>query len=332
LQELESVADSFIRVRLTRIDDLDLRLFDFDYDLTLTFFFLDADGRVYARYGGRDAENPDRRQSLAGLRYTMESVLAEHRSDRPRFALRSEEGPRTIRDVQGGRRNGCFHCHQVKEILNENLRKKGEWTRDLIWRYPLPENVGVTLDVDRGNVVRSVEAQSPAAAAGVLPGDRLRRAGQTPIHSIADLMFALDRAPRQGKVELAWQRGTAERSATLVLAEGWRRTDLTWRPSVQHLVPSVRLYGKDLTAEERQPLGLSPRQLAFKQNDFVPTPVQKAGIRGGDIILGIDGKALEMDVVDFIHYVQRHYLVGDRVVIDVIRNRERMHFTMELLP
>jgi S1-C subfamily serine protease len=262
----------------------------------------------------------------------MESVLAEHRGDRPRFAPRSAEGPTTIREVPGVRRGGCLHCHQVKEVLNESLRKKGEWSRELIWRYPLPENIGVTLDVDRGNVVHAVAAQSPAAAAGVLPGDRLRRAGQTPIHSIADLMFALDRAPRQGTLQLAWQRGAGEQTATVSLADGWRRTDLTWRPSVQHLVPSVRLYGKDLAAEERQGLGLSAKQLAFRQNDFVPTPVQKAGVRAGDIVLGLDGKTLEMDVVDFIHYVQRHYLVGDRVVIDVIRNRERLHFPMELLP
>jgi hypothetical protein len=62
-----------VRVRLTRIDDQDLNLFEFDYDLTFMVFILDAEGRVYARYGGRSPEGPDQRQSLEGLRYTMGS-------------------------------------------------------------------------------------------------------------------------------------------------------------------------------------------------------------------------------------------------------------------
>src|SRR5262245_20962536 len=96
-------------------------------------FFFDAQERVYARYGGRDAENPDRRQSLAGLRYTMASVLDMHHSASKAYVPRFEEGPRTIRDVPGARRGGCYHCHQVKEAINESMRKAGKWSRDLVW-------------------------------------------------------------------------------------------------------------------------------------------------------------------------------------------------------
>ena len=66
-----------------------------------------------------------------------------------------------------------MHCHQVKERLNANLKRTGKWTRDLAWRYPLPENLGITLDVDRGNIVKKITVKSPAAAAGVRVGDRL---------------------------------------------------------------------------------------------------------------------------------------------------------------
>ena len=51
---IKDVADKFVRVRLTRIDNQDLNLFEFDYDLTFMVFFLNAEGKVYARYGGRD--------------------------------------------------------------------------------------------------------------------------------------------------------------------------------------------------------------------------------------------------------------------------------------
>ena len=66
---------------MTRIDDVDLNLFEFDYDLTFMVFFLDAEEKVYGRYGGRDAASPDGRQSLDGLRYTMKSVLEMHERD-----------------------------------------------------------------------------------------------------------------------------------------------------------------------------------------------------------------------------------------------------------
>src|SRR5205823_13416877 len=85
LERLKDLADRFVRVRLTRIDTEDLNLFEFDYDLTFMVFFLDAAGRVYARYGGRDATSADSRQSLAGLAYTTQSVLRTH--ERPSIAL-----------------------------------------------------------------------------------------------------------------------------------------------------------------------------------------------------------------------------------------------------
>ena len=49
------MADAFVRVRLTQITGYDLRLFDFDQDLTWAAFFMNADGYVYGRFGGRDA-------------------------------------------------------------------------------------------------------------------------------------------------------------------------------------------------------------------------------------------------------------------------------------
>src|SRR5438067_12657941 len=93
LERIQEVADKFVRVRLTRIDDVDLNLFDFDYDLTFMVFFLNAEGKVYARYGGRDAEGPDKRQSLEGLRYTMESVLRMHGRAEKSFAPKARTAP-----------------------------------------------------------------------------------------------------------------------------------------------------------------------------------------------------------------------------------------------
>ncbi len=43
-------------MRLAQFEDLDLNLFEFDLDLTMMIFFLNADERIYGRYGGRDAD------------------------------------------------------------------------------------------------------------------------------------------------------------------------------------------------------------------------------------------------------------------------------------
>jgi hypothetical protein len=331
LERLQDVAERFVRVRLTRIDNADLSLFEFDYDLTFMVFFLNAEGKVYARYGGRDGASPDSRQSLEGLRYTMESVLRMHGRAEPAFAPRSQEGPRFIRDLSDRRRRGgCLHCHQVKEILHADLKRKGQWIPDRIWRYPLPDNLGLVLEVDRGNVVKAVTAKSPAAGAGLAAGDVLRLLGGVPIHSFADAQFALDRAPRTGAVEMAWQRGDRPMTGKLALAEGWRRTDISWRPSLKQLVPAARLYGKDLTAAEKQALRLTARQLAFRQRDGLSAQARAAGIQVGDIILGVDDKHLEMDVYDFLGYVERHYLIGEQVTVNVLRDGQRLRLPMTL--
>jgi predicted metalloprotease with PDZ domain len=339
LDGIKELADKFVRVRLPRVDNLDLNVFEFDYDVTLMVFFLDERDRVYARYGGRDAKGADSRHSLAGLRYTMESVLALHQrrqeavdaDDRLDFAPKSQESPKYLRD--GGARSfarGCLHCHQVKEALNGEVRRAGKWDRESIFRYPLPENLGLTLELDRGNVVKSVAEKTPAAAAGLQAGDVLRRLNGVPIHSFGDAQFALDRAPRTGPIDIAWQRDGKPRQDKLELPAGWRRTEVAWRASMRGLLPYPRVGGKDLTADEKKALGLSLTQLAFRQRDFVSSVLKATGIRSGDVVLGFDGKHLEMTAEEFTRYVQNNYLVGDKVTIDVLRDGKRHEFSMTL--
>lgn len=319
-----------MRVRLTRIDQEDLNLFEFDYDVTFMIFFLSADGKVYARYGGRDSENADNRQSLAGLAYTMNSVLAMHQREEKVFARRIAEAPKYIREVPGARRGGCFHCHQVKEVLNADLERKGQWNRDMVWRFPLPENLGFELEVDRGNVVKKVHGSSPAQAAGLAAGDRLQRLNDVPIHSFADAQFALDIAPKTGTIDVVWSRDNQTIKNHLLLTEGWRKTDVSWRPSMQRLIPNVRLYGVDLSVDEKKAIGLPATRLAFRQRDPVTLQAKTAGIMPGDIILGVDDKPLEMHVDRFLGYIQQNYFIGDSVTVNLLRDGRRMNLSMSL--
>lgn len=317
-------------MRLTRVIDVDINLFAFDFDLTMMTFFLSPEGKVYSRYGGRDSKDAENRLSLAGLRHTMESVLAMHKSKTPLVAERAVEKPLIPKDMSIAKR-GCVHCHNVKEQQEIDLTKAGQWTRDRVWRFPPPDNLGVILEVDRGNVVREVTLDSPAAKAGIEKGDQLRTLKGVPVHSFGDALFALDRAPAKGAIDVAWERDGKAMSAKLELSEGWKKTDITWRPSQQHRIPSLKLYGDDLKADEKKALGLKPEQLAFRQQKEVSSHAARAGFKPGDVVVGVDNLEPEMSMSDFLSLVRRKYLVGDQVNVHVLRDGKRLKVPMKLI-
>ena len=76
--------------------------------------------------------------------------------------------------------------------------------------------------------------------------------------------------------------------------------------------------------------GLSASQLAFRQQNLVPSQAQAAGVHAGDIILGVDGKTLDMDVIAFLRYVNRNYLVGEQVTVNLLRDGKRLDLKMTL--
>jgi len=317
-------------VRLTRIDDVDLNLFEFDWDLTFVAFFLNAEKKVYARYGGRDATGADSRQSLEGLRYTMESVLAMHDSATKLFAPRTEPGPMYARDVTGWYGGGCMHCHQVKEAVHDKLKRDGKWTRDQAWRFPLPENIGVRLDNDRGNVVEAVLPDSAAAQAGIQSDDVLLTVGPVPIHSFADAQFALDKAPAQGRLSVAWLRGTERLAADLDLPRDWKKTDLSWRASVRwRLIPSLPLSGEDLSPDDRRSLGLLEGQLAFR-GARLKDRAREAGLQAGDIVVALNDRTPNMTVSDFRAFIRREFLVGDTITLTVLRDGKPIKIPLTL--
>lgn len=319
-----------MRVRLPRVDNCDLNLFEFDYDLTMMVFFMDANERIYARYGGRDAENADNRQSLEGLRQTMLSVVQTHKTEKNRIAPKTTGGPKFIREgnqMGGGR---CMHCHDIKEELNRQLVAQGDWDRDQVWRYPLPENVGFRLFVDKPNTVERVTPGSPAEKAGLEPGDRIRQMGAIPIHSFADAQTALDRAPISGSLPIVYRRSGKDQKSTLELVDGWRKTDLTWRTSMRRMIPRFSLPGKDLTSDEKKALGLPSNVLAYRLADTVSQRLKDLGFEPKDLVLGIEGKPLHLSASEFVGFVEREYLVGDSVRILVNRNGRSVVVPMAL--
>jgi serine protease Do len=256
-----------------------------------------------------------------------------HEREDKLFAPKAAEAPRTAKGLAGPNTftRGCMHCHEVREALNTELAKTSTFTRESVWRYPFPENIGLELEVDRGDTVKAVNDKSPAAAAGLIKGDVIQRLNGVPIHSFADVQYALDRAPREGAIEILWKREKDDHKEKLQLTKGWRKTDVSWRASMRYLLPSARLSGFELSEQEKRDLGLSAKQLAFRHREILSKQAEDAGIRPGDIILGVDDKPFEMDLDKFKKYVEDNYLVGDKVTVNLIRDGKREKVVMKLL-
>lgn len=327
LEQISEVAREFVLVRLLRIAGADLNLFEFDYDLTWAGFFMNAEEKVYGRYGSRDASGPDGRLSLAGLRFAMERALDAHRrapKAKPERRLNEPQLVENYPAAQRRRRQECIHCHQVYEFRRDQLQSQGKWNKEQVWVYPLPENVGLTLTVDRGNHVRSVAPGSAADRTGVRAGDVLQSVNGFPVASIADVQFGLHRAPARGTIPLTWQREGKSLTGALEVNPEWRRTNITWRPSLLDVLPSLGLFGEDLPAEEKKAIGLTAKRLAFRQEKRVPKDLRTAGVQAGDIVLGIDNQLLEMSMEEFLGHVRRNFLVGEKVTLNLVRNGERV--------
>lgn len=311
---------------------VDLNVFAFDYDLTWAAVLMNAEGTVYGRFGGRDAESPDKYLTLTGLTKAMRAALDAHRkragtlatpAGPPRFA---EEYPAARRMKPGA----CIHCHQVYDFRREAMQGAGTWRREEAWVYPTPETIGLTLDADDGSRVAAVKSGSPVAKVGLRAGDSLVSIAGRPVASFADVQHALHLAPPLGKVTVAWRRGSGEWKSELDLPAGWRVTDIAWRASMWGLRPDPAVHGADLGDAEKKRLGLPEKRLAFRQAKFVPPAAKEAGVREDDIILGLDDKPMEMTMLQFNAHVRLHYQVGDRVTLNILRGGKRVDLPMTL--
>jgi predicted metalloprotease with PDZ domain len=327
------VLRQFVLLRVLDMRGVDLTRFDFDYDLTWAGFFLNHRGHIYGRYGGRDEGPADKGLSLDGLRYAMQMALNAHRRNPNQPPHPVEKATKKVEQFPAAKRvkqGACIHCHQVYDFRREQLMVQKRWSRKEIFVYPPPENIGLFMAVEQGDRVQRVGRSSPAAAAGLRPGDVLQTANGHPVASYGDLQYALQGTAATGPLKLVWRRGSQEMSSDVPLKAGWRESDISWRGSMWGIEPRIGVYGKDLTAKEKRALGLSADRLAFRQGKFVPNQSRRAGIRGADIIVGINDRPLRMNMLQFNAYVRLNFKVGDSIVFNIVRNGRKRRLPMKL--
>jgi serine protease Do len=315
--ELAALMEKFVCVRLVQAYGLDLSLFQFDLDLNWAVFLMNADRTIYGRYGTKNGEKGNAaRVTIEGLRKALEAALEFHRGypgNRKDFEAKAGPSPtwktpEVIPDMKNrpnavpadGTRQKCIHCHMIHEAELWTLRTMKEAVPDrLIWSYPNPEVVGLTLDLKEKATLKSVAPGSLAEEGGFKAGDSIVRLCGQPILSIADVQWVLQTAKDGSTIDAEVQREGKAVRASLALAEGWRRKDdFTWRTQVWAM--RHRLLGMQplevLPEDERQKLGIAGDGLALRIKGFPPNFVKEKNAEAaqkfqkGDVIVEVDGK------------------------------------------
>jgi serine protease Do len=351
-QELADLLDQFVCTRLIHMNGLDLSLFQFDFDQSLHILFLNADQVVYARFGTRSHRPEEQDMTLTGLRRAMERVLAWHAQypenkqsfvgkRAPHTGARRPEEFSSLRDryrsqldTSGKIVPSCIHCHQVREAERLEVRRAGQTLSEkLLYPYPLPDVLGLQMHPDHCARIAAVEAGSPAAQAGLRPGDELESLDGQPLASIADIQWVLHHAPPEGQLQGVARRGSDRIAFVLPLAQGWRQaSDISWRPTTWDL-RRMALGGMRLTTptlEELTQLGLptnTPALYVRHVGGYGEHAVAKqAGFQPGDVIVAIDGKPTPARETDLIAYALSKP-AGTRISATVRRGSRQLTLT-----
>ncbi len=320
----------YVCVRITRMDDVDIALFERDWNNTLYYFMMNADEEIYMRYGGRDARGPLSYLDLNSLEGALAKGLDLHRayqkgelkkSPRPKPAFPREIPPLVERTFA---RNQCVECHLIGDFQMIYREQTGTLNKmNDMYRWPDIRNIGIELDVPRGLVVK--EARDQVQAAGMKAGDRIAALNGTPVWTFGDLQYRLDKVPKTAtQLSLTVDRDGQSVELPVALPERWWVTDLTHR----HLSvdPRPEFECRPLTPAEKAKYDLKPDGFAGEVRKIggFAEMLKVHELKVKDIVYAVDG--VERDDVantpDL--FIKLRKNGGDTVMIDVIRDGKRM--------
>ncbi len=331
-KDLEKFKDSFVRLRMTYLRGVNVKLFDYDFDQTWMSFFLDADLRILSRYGSRDASSADSQNCVEGLASAMRQVLDLHK------AAAKPATPAPALDVlrpddlpamkQLGYAGSCIRCHMVHEAKIAQLRKDGDWKRGSMWLYPPPENVGLKLDSKDGSRIEEVLADSAAAKSGLKAGDRLRRAGSSTVITIADFQRVLNDLGTPATLNIEAERDGQPVTAALELTGDWKRWDVSWRMSVRATAYRERFAHvvRSTSATTKAKWNIPADHLALRVVANMEE-LTKAGLAVDDIIIALDGQRI-VPYRNPEFYPLLEHGRGDKMEVTFLRDGKEMSATV----
>ena len=350
-QIIRLAQEKFVAVRQVEMKGVDLSQFQFDYDLNWAAMFINADGTVYARYGTQSAKGADAYNSIESLEKTMRRVLALHESypdnksgligkvgqPKPYKTALQMPGMKHRAKLAGNTaRNNCVHCHNIHDAEHEQLYNSVSFNPDALWRYPLPENLGLTINPDDGLEVAEVKPNSPAAKSGIRAGDFLTHANGQILTSTADLQWVLHNLPNTSvQVTLNVSRNDRSKEKKLSMFNGWKKSDISWRGSLWSLKPVLATWCAPMDENRVNELelgdGVIPLEIRWINTGRAEgRAAKRAGLKKGDIIIGMENKPLRLTSQQFNMLVKLNYKVGEKLPLTLLRNGKRIRFDWPL--
>ncbi|HSG71063.1 MAG TPA: Trx7/PDZ domain-containing (seleno)protein [Planctomycetaceae bacterium] len=342
--------EKFISVRQVEMKGVDLSLFQFDHDLNWAAMFINADGTIYARYGTQSAEGPDAYNSIEGLQATMERVLELH-ANYPdnKSQLAGKRGNRKIDSAlnlpglenpakykEETTRGNCIHCHNIHDAENRVAQRSPDFSFDLLWRYPLPDQLGLHIDRTDGVTVEKIDPESPAAKAGFAAGEKIVSMNGQAITSIADMQWVLHHVPNDSASLKITGSKTGEK--TVSVAKGWKEYDASWRGSMWSFSPVLRVYTPPASFDQRKELGLGEEHSALRvqwinRGSEAGKSAFAAGLKEGDFVVALDGEPIKpgTDHRTFNFHIKLNYKVGDELPLTVLRDGKQRVVKVKLV-
>ena len=357
---IRPLLDQFVRVRQVSTNGLDLDLFQYDTDQSFAIFLLNADGTIYGRFGTRSHRTEWYGDvSLKGLAKALNATLELHQNypdnkewfagkrGQPMEVASPEKFPSlkeeftSALNYEGEVAKSCIHCHQIGDAQRSWYRESQKpIPDDVLFPYPHPSIVGLTLDPNELATVKSVTPDSAAALAGFQTGDEIRQMAGQRLLSIADVQWVLHNVSNDGaSVPAVIRRGEQERKLSLVVQPKWRASgDISWRVTSWGLrrMATGGMQLETLPAASRAEHGLSADEMALfvkRVGKFGPHGAAKRnGFREGDVIVRFDGRDdLDSEAALFQHAVQQT-LIDDRVDVTVVRDGKRRNLKLPMQP
>jgi serine protease Do len=162
-------------------------------------------------------------------------------------------------------------------------------------------------------------------------GDDIRSIEGAPLVAVADVSWALHRAPENGSLSVVVERNGRERSLKLALVPGWRsNADIarrvgTWPMRAMALGGMVL---QDLRDEERAERKIPTNSMALlvehvgEYNEHAAA--KKAGFRKDDVLVAIDGRTERITESRLIGEMLQTRKAGDRIKATMLRGTNVM--------
>lgn len=343
--------EKFVSLRQVEMKGVDLNLFQFDHDLNWAAMFINADGTIYGRYGTQSADGPDAYNSVESLEKTMRRVLELHAEYPANLStLAGKRGKnrdyRTALEMPGmdrkeklrepTKRDNCIHCHMIHDAQNIAAWRDGSFTQDMLWRFPLPDNIGIQIDPADGLKIKAITKGGAADVVGMRAGDEIVGVDGQRIVSIADMQWVLHNLPNTpvDVTVTALRQGRAKHFA-LRTAAGWKKSDISWRGSMWSIPPRLRIWFPELKPEDLKKAGLPLTMNAVKAKwintkEEAGRAASKAGLRQDEIVVAVDGKPLPKTSQQFSLYVKLNFKPGDELPLTVWRDGKRVELKIPL--